>query len=208
MAKKEIQPYWRPDYRISETLPDIKVIRTDFIVNFISIGAVLIYAFFVIQKEYRAIQISGDVADLESQISSLQSSNKSALSKSREFVKASHLVADIERFYDTPFKPYVFLESLAEIRVEDLIFSSLTFNENPNLKTKQVAYALQLSGISKGLPAIDEFKNLMLEDELLQLEGYELSVVEVPQAKDEATGNFPYMLSFTLEPESKKKGKK
>ena len=44
-SKRDTQPYWRPDFKIQSTLPDIKVVRTDFIINCIVVALMLIAVF-------------------------------------------------------------------------------------------------------------------------------------------------------------------
>jgi len=45
-----------PDFRVVETLPDTKVIRTSFLVNFVAVAAVLVAGYLLVQQE---IEITG-----------------------------------------------------------------------------------------------------------------------------------------------------
>lgn len=48
--------FWHPDFRVVETLPDTKVIRTSFLVNFVAVAAVLVMGYLLVRQE---IEITG-----------------------------------------------------------------------------------------------------------------------------------------------------
>lgn len=52
--KQKSHPNWHPDFRLQEELPDIKPIRTDFLVNGIAWALAVFLIFGVVQREIGA----------------------------------------------------------------------------------------------------------------------------------------------------------
>lgn len=104
MSKKgEIQPHWRPDFRNPSTLPDIKVIRTDFIVNGIAIACLLVAVFLAGRQEYTIMGLGGESKQLSSEIQAGERADKQAVALSQRFRDAGKAIEDLERFYRAPF---------------------------------------------------------------------------------------------------------
>jgi len=208
---KDIQPYWRPNYRNSATLPDIKVIRTDFIVNFVSIVVVLAILGFNMQREYRAWSLGSTVSDIKQQILLAEPDDSIYLKQSENFRKAGRYVQDLERFYKSPFYAHELIVALSELKDDDLILGGVKFSESivkVGKKTK-AEYRINLNGDVRDLPTLDDYVVSIRNSDIFDIEGYETKVSENPLQLDTATGLYPYSISITLSPAvPQKKGKK
>lgn len=201
-ANKNVQPHWRPNFVNGAELPDIKVIRTDFIVNFIAVVLLLLVGFFVLQREYRAYVLKDTISEMEQRIRTADADDAASLKLSREFRDLAAHVVELEKFYATPIKAHEFLTQITRMRPEKLIFNQISLIEFAEKEgtTPIVTYRINISGNVRALTILDEFKGELFSWELLNFEGYTLDIDEALQGRDADTGIFPYTLEITLKP--------
>ncbi|MGZ0708598.1 hypothetical protein ACWPKO_09685 [Coraliomargarita sp. W4R53] len=186
-------------------LPDIKVIRTDFIINFIAMTLALCVAFFLLQREYRSYALSQTISQMEQQIRVADADDIVSLKMSESFRKSAQYIIEVEEFFDSPLLAHEFLYELSNIKPEDLIFNSVSLSES-SLKQgakSLVRYTINITGDAKNLTVLDDFKKVLVEADLLQISGFDLEIDETLQGRDEKTGIFPYRISITLTPAKK-----
>lgn len=205
-SKKNIQPNWRPNFVKTSELPDIKVIRTDFIINFVFIVLMLALGFYVMQREYRAHIIRQTIEVMEQQIRVAQADDAISLRLSQEFRAAAAHILDLEKFNVTPFLIQDFLIQLTQMRPEKLIFKQISVAESEQKEgaNQVVIYRINLTGEVSSLTLLDDFKGALSDLELLNHQGYALVIDETLQGRDAETGIFPYTLQITLKPEKAK----
>ena len=204
MSKKqrEMQPHWRPNFRIAGTLPDIKVIRTDFLINAFAVTAALVMLFVLGQREFRAYVLKNSVEDTERRIRLAEADNNVYLKDSEAFRAAAQRVVELDTFYDVPVLPHRLIVQLVDLKPEDLIFKRIAVSEQvvkegPN---SEVCYRITMSGEVRELTTLDEFKGKLSESKLLNIEGFTSSVDESLESRDPQTGIFPYRLTVVLSP--------
>lgn len=204
-SKQNVQPHWRPNFVNASGLPDIKAIRTDFIVNFVSIMLAMLAGFYVIQNEYRAYSLNKTISDMEEQILAAEAADSASLRLSVKFRKLAENIVELEQFHVAPFTTFDFLTQISEMRPKGLIFKQLSLAERLQKKdaTTQVIYSLNITGEVRSLTTLDEFKGELAEWDLLEVENYELEIDEILQGRDAKTGIFPYTLKVTLIPKAK-----
>lgn len=205
MAKKtEIQPYWRPDFRNPATLPDIKVVRTDFIVNGIALGVLLLALFLVGQRELAIRGLNGSLEKLQSEVQGAQAEDKASVALSGRFRTAGKSFEDLERFYQMPFRAHELLNELNALRAEELIFVNVNFAETSERKGKKgplsPRYNVTLRGEVRGLTVLDDYVNALRDSEVLNVAGFTLKVTENPQQRNAETGLYPYTIQIVLAP--------
>lgn len=205
-SRKDMQPYWRPNFVHSSELPDIKVVRTNFIVNSATVLIFLVVASIVAQKEYKAIALRNSIASLEERVTAANPADKANVALSQKFRSAAEHVVELEKFYITPFTPHEFLNEFARLRPKGLIFSRISVVETKG-KTKktnkQVHYKISVAGEVRSLTALDDFKSRVTDWEMLDIEGYVPDITETVRGRDKDTGIFPYNLTITLQPGKK-----
>lgn len=208
-GKKEIQPHWRPNFVDPAELPDIKVIRTDFIINFIAVTLALVVMFSLLQREYKARIVSQGIDAMEQRIAIAEAKDKESLKLSSDFRKAAEHIVEVEKFFEAPIQPHEFLLGLSEIKPDDLLFSSISFSEQiTKVKKKdQVSYAINISGDARSLTVLDDFKSVLANGALLNIDGFGLEISETLQGRNAETGIFPFRLAVLLAPgDEKSKG--
>jgi hypothetical protein len=197
-----MQPYWRPNFVNQAELPDIKVIRTDFIINLIAVILALGLTCFLLQREYRSYVLSKTVSELEQQIRVADADDQASLKYSKSFYDAAQYVVEVEKFFDAPILAHEFLYRLSELRPKDLIYNSVSWDESV-IKVGEknvVKYTVNISGDAKDLTVIGDFKNIIESAELFQISGFDLLVSETLRGRDEKTRIFPYRLAISLTP--------
>lgn len=201
-SKKDIQPYWRPNFVNSSGLPDIKVVRTDFIINFVSMLLMLLVGFYVLQREYRAYALSQTIDDMEQRIRIAAPDDSSNLKLSQEFRDSAAHVAELEKFYAAPLLAHEFLKQLFQMRPEKLIFKQLSLTESLAKEgtVSTVTYRINISGEVSSPPVLNQFKEKLSTWEPLQYKGYILYVDEDLPGRDADTGIWSYTLEITLSP--------
>lgn len=201
-SKKEMQPYWRPNFVNQSDLPDIKVIRTDFIINFIAVTMALGVAFFLLQSEYHTYALGRTTSDMEQRISAANPDDVENLKLSESFRESAQYIAEVEKFFNTPLLAHEFLYGLSKIKPADLIFNSISLSESIIKQggKNTIAYGINLAGDAKDLTVIDDFKKVLEQDQLFQIPGFEMEISETLLGRDEKTRIFPFRLAITLTP--------
>ena len=201
-----MQPFWRPNFVNQAELPDIKVVRTDFIINFIAVTLALCVVFYTLQREYRSYALGEIILGMEQQIRVDNSDDIENLKRSVAFRESAQYIVEVEKFFDAPLIVHEFLYDLADIRPEDLIFSSLTLVENiaeqsaNNVRT----YSITISGDAKNLTVLDDFKKILYDRYIGNPPSFTLKIEETLQGRDDQTGIFAYRMAITLTPIVKK----
>lgn len=196
--RKDFQPHWRPNFVDAASLPDIKIVRTHFIINIVAVSLLMASLAFLIFREYRISSINTIIAEISQQVADATPENNAALKLSADFRKAAENVAEVETFYLSPFLAHDFLFNLSELRPDDLVFTEISFRENAS--KAGVGYNISISGEVRYLTTLDEFKGIIGQWDMLAIEGYNLSVDEVVEGRNDTTGIFPYRLNIALTP--------
>ena len=168
---------WHPNFQIKATLPDVKVIRTGFIVNFsalclpIFLGIVFTFNWFKIQE------LKLEDAKHETWLTESAAENKKNLEKNKAFKDISVLIEDLGRFFGESFDVLELIVVLAETRPKDIAFKALSFSEDfvqISRDKKEPTYKLVIEGVLQGSTSEDFGK----------LNDYQLKLEKLPIFKD------------------------
>ena len=208
--KKQTLTAWRPDFRNPELLPDTKVIRTGFLLNFIAISAALGLIFLVAFREYNSYSLSGALVSLEEQIQDNRGENRMLLQLNGRFRRAQKVLEEVSAFDRQPVMLSEFLNLVAELRDESMVLTNLTFR--PAIITQgrrqKVDYRLSLSGSlsDKASPSpttvITDFQDRLSESQLI--EPYFKDRALSRFARDNKLNIFNFTVEISLNPEAKK----
>jgi len=97
-SQRPAVPAWHPNFRNFERLPDTKVVRTQFFVNFaaIAIAAVLLIIF--VFHEYRISKFQGQVTDWRKQIDANKKGSDDALALAKKYSDEEKKLQELEVF--------------------------------------------------------------------------------------------------------------
>lgn len=148
-SKKAEHPLWRPDFRDSDGLPDIKVIRTDFLLNVISVSLALGLLGVLAYRELRSLSVNESIENLSADIRINEAANNEKIRLSGEFRRLQNGMKEFVRFQNIPLLPDHLLVALAEMQPEPIILDSVSFNGaivSAKGKKPETVYTLTLSG--------------------------------------------------------------
>jgi len=123
-------PAWHPNFRNYEKLPDVKVVRTAFFINGVSIFlavALLVYSGF---REWQIRVIGSQIVDVQAQIDRDKGASDQAIALYKKFQADEAKVAEVDTFLQS--KPVVsaLLIRLAQTLPKDIAFDTLDLREN------------------------------------------------------------------------------
>jgi Tfp pilus assembly protein PilN len=118
-------PAWHPNLRNHERLPDTKVVRTRFFVNFAAImvaASLLVYFCF---QEYRIKNLSRQVAEWQTQIENNKKSAAQAVMLSKKFADEEAKINELKEFLQQRLVMSEFLLHLGSTLPEDLVMDAV-----------------------------------------------------------------------------------
>ena len=121
------QSNWHPNFRIADSLPDLKVVRTDFFINAISLSLAAVALFFLAIREYKTFNLKSEIATWEEKIETSRGENLAYLKLNAEFKKEMVKFEEVRDFVDTDLPVTSFLEALGPTIPEGLDLDSMAF---------------------------------------------------------------------------------
>lgn len=103
VQQQATQPHWCPDFRIKEELPDIKVVRTRFLLNILSAFVLAGMCTLTVIREYKLSEIKSEINVLQNDIDGMTTRNRELLDLNGRFTKANNRIKEVVAF--TPSIP-------------------------------------------------------------------------------------------------------
>lgn len=203
--KSSVEPHWHADFRIAEELPDIKVVRTTFLVNFLVFVLLLGLIGTLIFREMRAAEVNGLTEALQQDIQQNTRENREKLKLNNEFRDASKMAEDLDTFYTKVYDLQAIAEAIAESCPENIYIQSLSLNHQLSMSSGRRARlqgrnaVISFKGVLE-VPFFDDVKQIETYREMLQeLEVFEGQVasVSIPMPRQAAAPN-QYEFSVTI----------
>lgn len=161
------QSAWRPDFRQTDTLPDIKPIRTGFILNLIGTLALILAISGVVNNYNTTGQLTAEVVVLQQKIDANNRANRQYIQQHNEFQAAARLSEQVVNFLAQRIDPLAVVADLAANRPASITIESIalapTIVRVRNRDTVQ--YNLSLQGTVRDTESSDastlitEFRN-------------------------------------------------
>lgn len=197
---------WHVDFRNRDSLPDVKVVRTDFLINFVSIFLVVLLLGFFGYRQLIAWNVGNRIEELEAQVEELTPANSRNLRENSKFSKVSKELRDLVSFYDIEVPPLEFVVALTESRPEYVAYKNIEFRvvEESVSKKKTITYGVyEIRGLLKGSSAEDledlnEFRDIISGFEVLQ--DRVDSVRVPPPRRDPILGVYEFVIEIKLKP--------
>lgn len=204
--KKAPPKIWRPDFRDTQTLPDTKVIRTGFLLNFIAIALALAAMSAYLIKEYKLQGLVREVQKLTAQVDSSQSQNRAILDVNKKFRQSADVVEEAIAF---DFQQVRFPDLIAEmsgVLGEGMILSSIQVDYSDELVEDQNAAVPMVARLvgrvmeaAPGTPAkiLDDFQESIRG--LPVLEGVTVNMDMENFGRNNQFGHFDFTLLVEIE---------
>lgn len=213
MAKKSksaAHAAWRPDFRATDKLPDIKVVRTDFLLNLIAAFVAVALLGFLTYREYEAATMAARVETLEREIQELGRADKQYLAGSAAFTRDTKRLEEAVEFLHVPLPPVPWLLQVAQLQPPEGVLSSFEYRlvqvqEGSGTATKsRTIYRISLKGFmnpskdKSPTQLIDEFQN---EIRAMDYSGGILRTAKLETAeRDPSLDRFVYTILVEVEP--------
>ncbi len=153
---------WHPDFRKAERLPDTKVIRTKFFVNFAAAAVTAALALYFVYQEYSISNVAAQVSDWQVKIDANKRASDQAVAVSRKFADDGKKLAELEAFMKPRLVLSEFLVHLGSVQPDGITILSVSVEET----------GVSLRGLSTGSPEeasgrISPYVELLSKDKYL-----------------------------------------
>ena len=179
---------WHPNFRNRERLPDTKVVRTYFFVNFTAVTLVLCLALGVWYQEYRIGVLDRQVTDWQVQIARNQKSAVEAVALSKKFAAEEKKIRELGVFLQQRLVLSQFMVHLGKSLPAALVIDAVDIRET----------GVSLRGTAAGSP-VEATGRTSAYVELLQHDSYFKDIVETKDVtqdvkRDQASGRVTFDL--------------
>ncbi len=205
-SKKVVQTNWHPDFRNVDALPDIKVIRTDFFVNILTVTIALASIFYLGYHEYNGIALGSQISELDNKITAKNTENNKNLSFSSKFDNFSKKIVELEQFVDSPIDTAEFLTFLGEAIPHEMLLTSISYFDREFTEGKKtfVLFIINIRGAAHGsaetaTQTVYDFINKLENLEMFEAILYNTELDSM--VRDDALGlfNFSTVIQLKLE---------
>lgn len=198
--KNATQRLWRPDFRDVQSLPDTKVIRTGFLLNFVAIALALGCMTFYGMQEYSLQTLIKSVQELEQQVASSTSQNRTILDTNKRFRQSAEVVAEAVAFDHQALQFHPFVSQLAEALQEGMVLSVIDLQSSTIIEQSEKVppFVVELKGqVLEDAPAkpaqvLNAFQEALKE--LPALEGKNLEMEMARFSRNNEFGHFDFTL--------------
>ncbi len=198
------QPAWRPNFRITEELPDTKVIRTDFLLNFIFVALALLAGVYLLNIQLQIWSLKSSINSYEERIAAGDADNKKFLRQSADFEKQSKNLKEVLDFVRAQVPPTNLLEALQNSRPEQLILTSVSVSPRSVIqgRNRNNYYDVTVNGNVIGAAAeatamVEQFKEDFSESAFIKPILVNSQLVTL--TRDQRLGTFSVVLKFELQ---------
>jgi hypothetical protein len=147
-SKLTNQLSWRPDFRVVAELPDIKVVRTDFLVNAGAIALLIAILSFYGYLEYSVMSLNGEVMRLDGEVAGKSADNKNVLEDHAAFETLKVTIETIEDFVHANPSPPEILQIVSALQPEKSVLNQIDFRTilEKGSAVEGVTYELKVQG--------------------------------------------------------------
>lgn len=204
--KESIDFAWHPDFRIQESLPDVKVVRTGFIINFITLTAAVLLMGLYGYRQLHAWNLSSQIEEVKAEIEVETPENRVNLKQSGEFKQATNLINDLTVFYKQSESVLEFLVEISQSKPDYIALSNIESSELTRTlsKSKTATYnRYNLTGVLQGssaeaLDALNKYREIISNLEIFK---DKIDSIDVPPPRRNPTLDlFEFNIVIVLKP--------
>lgn len=199
-SKTPTQRQWRPDFRDTQTLPDTKVIRTGFLLNFVGIAAAVICLTLYGIREYTLQNLSRNLDTLSNEVSSATADNRKILDTNKKFRQSAEIVIEAVAFDTEPVPFHNFLSQLGEALQEGMKLEKIQMASSTDTpeKGKVLPFKITLDGrVLESAPGTPAQILSLFQDDMLELACLKDKQVEMEMVRFNRNNEFGHF-DFTL----------
>ncbi len=207
-GKITAQAQWHADFRVIDTLPDTKLIRTDFMLTFAAISLAVGLLFLFVFREYKSFTLGREIANLKNDIEQNTADNQNYLRLDGRFNSLSKKINELESFRYNPYPAPDILLALSEmeIRSKEIVLSDVVLRELSIGEGRSPIQGSQVT-LSGSVTGSSEQATQIVSDFVEKLESLEIfseyiidKIQLVSFDRKEELGLFQFSISFNLNP--------
>jgi Tfp pilus assembly protein PilN len=119
---------WHPDFRDVTALPDLKVVRTSFVVNVVCITFASIALLFTAYREYEGFSRRSEINAAVESMAAKQSRNTELLALNKEFNDVHRHFTAADTFLQSPFATSELLRALSQSLPNNMDFTRIAYD--------------------------------------------------------------------------------
>jgi hypothetical protein len=197
VAAVPLVPYWHPNFRNFEKLPDVKVVRTAFFINGAAVALALALAIYFGLKEWQIHVLNGQVKAVQAQIERNKKKSDAAIADFKKFTAEEVRVQEVDAFVlSKPLVSRLFLR-LAETLPPNIAIETMDLREMGLILRLSVRGA---PDVAAGM-ATAYLEQLRGDKELAQFEDFAFTTTP---ALNPTTGRMAVEFLLKLKPKDKK----
>jgi len=205
-------PPWRADFRRREALPDLKVVRTHFLLNYGTAALAFALAAYAGWNEYQYAELRGEIRTLISDIGARTADETKTLGQSGLWSEYAKSATEFVRFRETPVDCAKVLGEIGAVKNPDMVIRTISVDTaffNPNTKRPEIRVAVigrqKLDG-DKSFEEVKEayrrFRELKIWSEIRGRQ------IDAPPAPSRVVNNLQdHVIEFTFELSLREAGK-
>lgn len=199
-SKTPQQRQWRPDFRDTQTLPDTKVIRTGFLLNFVGIALAVICLTLYGIREYTLQSLGKNLDSLSNEVASATAENRKILDTNKKFRQSAEVVTEAVAFDMEPVSYHRFLSQLGDALQEGMKLEKIQMSGSSDTpeKGKIPPFKITVDGkVLEDAPVTPAQVLSSFQDNILQLPCLEEKQVEMEMVQFNRNNEFGHF-DFTL----------
>jgi len=196
---------WRPDFRDAQSLPDLKLVRTNFLLNLVAGLVCLLLGGLFVYQEYVIAVHSETLVEIQKGIDRDAAVDRKNVTDCARFVRDVNKCMEVSTFLDVPFNEGALVVELARAQQPQSTFISFEYSRGKaaGAAAQSIIYEVNLRGSmsasdSRSAPQlIDGFVSNLESLQMLRDSG--ASVELRSSARDQELGLFNYAIRISLE---------
>lgn len=191
--------HWRPNFRDYNALPPVRAVRTNIFIPVVFIAIALVFAGFILFREYQAMTIRAEIDVLKAEIEEDSKRHDEIVGLNAEFMKITKNLDEITKFVDGQLVGSEFLIDLTSRIKPGMYLTRIEYAQGRAMIEGRVGVAAEQAS-----RIVDEFLKSIQEAEVLQgiVTDYKLTLLERANTVD--TFNFRIEVTVPLDGKGKK----
>ncbi len=210
---KLVQKPWRPDFRDAQLLPDLKIVRTHFLLNLVAGMVLLISAGVCVYQEYEISARAQVLGEMQANVSSVRLADQKNVADSARFMRDARKALEVASFAKQPMDIPLLLVKLSAAQPEQCIYSSLDFQRRrelvdgkPFLRSVITLKGTMAPSVERSAPLlIGDFVATLRSMDIFRSGGYSVELVSHTKDRDLDYFNFNIEMKLYRSMEEAKK---
>ncbi len=206
-SKKALHKSWRPDFRNVQTLPDTKVIRTGFMLNFVGLTLAAVCLTMYGIREFTLQNLSKTVSELKVQVEGATSSDRQSLDTNKKFMQSAEIVSEAIGFDSEPVGYHAFLAEVGDALQEGMQLTNIVLRHSggeagisgiPPFNIELVGKVLESTSVTPA-QALSNFQGALEGLASLSEKELEIEMIQFNRNNEYGYFDFTLLIKITVE---------